>query len=39
MAGTSIQGLQNQLFSSFMLFTVFGNLVQQMMPSTCLPNK
>lgn len=28
-AGTSIQALQNQLFSIFMLFTIFGQLVQQ----------
>ncbi|TNY20426.1 xenobiotic-transporting ATPase [Rhodotorula diobovata] len=31
-AGTSIQGLQNQLFAVFLLFTVFGQLVQQIMP-------
>lgn len=31
-AGTSIQSLQNQLFSIFLLFTIFGQLVQQMMP-------
>ncbi|BGP42684.1 Multidrug resistance protein [Rhodotorula kratochvilovae] len=31
-ADTSIQGLQNQLFSVFLLFTVFGQLVQQIMP-------
>lgn len=31
-AGTSLQGLQNQLFSIFMLLTIFGNLVQQIMP-------
>ena len=31
-AGTSLQGLQNQLFSLFMLMTMFGNLVQQIMP-------
>ena len=31
-AGTSLQGLQNQLFSIFMLMTLFGNLVQQIMP-------
>jgi ATP-binding cassette, subfamily G (WHITE), member 2, PDR len=29
---TSLQGMQNQLFSIFMLLTVFGNLVQQIMP-------
>ncbi len=28
----SLQGLQNQLFSIFMLMTIFGNLVQQIMP-------
>ncbi|KAH7409048.1 AtrD, ABC-transporter [Cadophora sp. MPI-SDFR-AT-0126] len=28
----SLQGSQNQLFSIFMLFTIFGNLVQQIMP-------
>lgn len=28
----SLQGTQNQLLSIFMLFTVFGNLVQQIMP-------
>ncbi|KAL2826962.1 ABC-2 type transporter-domain-containing protein [Aspergillus cavernicola] len=27
------QGLQNQMFSIFMLMTVFGNLVQQIMPN------
>jgi len=26
------QGLQNQMFSIFMTFTIFGNLVQQIMP-------
>ncbi|WRT64947.1 uncharacterized protein IL334_001887 [Kwoniella shivajii] len=31
-AGTSQQGLQNQLFSVFMLFTIFGQLVQQITP-------
>ena len=31
-APTSMQGIQNQLFSIFMLLTIFGNLVQQMMP-------
>lgn len=31
-AGTSQQGLQNQLFAMFMLFTIFGQLVQQIMP-------
>lgn len=29
---TSLQGLQNQLFAVFMILTIFGNLVQQMMP-------
>lgn len=29
---TSLQGLQNQLFSIFMLMTIFGNLTQQIMP-------
>jgi ATP-binding cassette subfamily G (WHITE) protein 2 (PDR) len=28
----SLQGMQNQLFSIFMLLTVFGNLYQQIMP-------
>ncbi|KAL5327920.1 hypothetical protein ACEPPN_005626 [Leptodophora sp. 'Broadleaf-Isolate-01'] len=28
----SLQGSQNQLFSIFMHFTIFGNLVQQIMP-------
>jgi ATP-binding cassette subfamily G (WHITE) protein 2 (PDR) len=28
----SLQGMQNQLFSIFMLLTVFGNLCQQIMP-------
>ncbi|KAL2857306.1 putative multidrug resistance ABC transporter [Aspergillus pseudoustus] len=28
----SIQGLQNQMFAIFMLFTIFGQLVQQIMP-------
>jgi ATP-binding cassette subfamily G (WHITE) protein 2 (PDR) len=32
-ADTSMQGLQNQLFSIFMVFTVFGQLVQQIMPN------
>lgn len=31
-APVSQQGLQNQMFSIFMLFTIFGNLVQQIMP-------
>ncbi|KAA8565710.1 hypothetical protein EYC84_009553 [Monilinia fructicola] len=29
---TSLQGMQNQLFAIFMLLTIFGNLVQQIMP-------
>lgn len=28
----SLQGLQNQLFSIFMMMTIFGNLTQQIMP-------
>lgn len=31
-AENSLQGLQNQLFSIFMLLTIFGQLVQQIMP-------
>ncbi|PQE27601.1 ABC transporter Cdr4 protein [Rutstroemia sp. NJR-2017a BBW] len=31
-AENSLQGLQNQMFSIFMLMTIFGNLVQQIMP-------
>ncbi|KAJ5082688.1 ABC multidrug transporter C [Penicillium argentinense] len=31
----SAQGLQNQMFSIFMLMTIFGNLVQQIMPHFC----
>ncbi|OWP04280.1 hypothetical protein B2J93_9348 [Marssonina coronariae] len=31
-AGTSEQEMQNQMFSIFMLFTIFGQLVQQIMP-------
>ena len=31
-AGTSVQSLQNQMFSIFMIFVLFGNLVQQIMP-------
>ncbi|KAI9099899.1 putative ABC transporter [Phlyctochytrium arcticum] len=31
-AGTSLQGLQNQMFSIFMLLTIFGQLSQQIMP-------
>ncbi|KLT39406.1 putative xenobiotic-transporting ATPase [Cutaneotrichosporon oleaginosum] len=32
-ADTSQQGLQNQLFAVFMSFTIFGQLVQQIMPN------
>ena len=32
-AGTSSQALQNQMFSIFMIFILFGNLVQQIMPN------
>ncbi|KAL8941518.1 MAG: hypothetical protein Q9216_002200 [Gyalolechia sp. 2 TL-2023] len=32
MSPLSLQGLQNQLFSIFMLMTIFGNLTQQIMP-------
>ncbi|KAL9057263.1 MAG: hypothetical protein Q9162_002467 [Coniocarpon cinnabarinum] len=32
-AGTSQQSLQNQMFSIFMIFILFGNLVQQIMPN------
>ncbi|KZO90913.1 hypothetical protein CALVIDRAFT_602620 [Calocera viscosa TUFC12733] len=31
-ADNTIQGLQNQMFSIFMLLTIFGNLTQQIMP-------
>ena len=31
-AANSLQGLQNQMFSMFMLLTIFGQLVQQIMP-------
>jgi len=31
-AGTSLQGLQNQMFAIFMLLTIFGQLNQQIMP-------
>ncbi|OCK80389.1 putative multidrug resistance ABC transporter [Lepidopterella palustris CBS 459.81] len=31
-AHNSIQGLQNQMFAIFMLMTIFGQLVQQIMP-------
>ncbi|THC96619.1 hypothetical protein EYZ11_003911 [Aspergillus tanneri] len=34
-AQNSKQGLQNQMFSIFMLMTIFGNLVQQIMPNFC----
>lgn len=34
-ANNSQQGLQNQMFSIFMLMTIFGNLVQQIMPNFC----
>lgn len=34
-AHNSLQGLQNQMFSIFMLMTIFGNLVQQIMPNFC----
>lgn len=34
-AHNSLQGLQNQMFSIFMLMTIFGNLVQQIMPHFC----
>ncbi|GES59343.1 pleiotropic drug resistance protein PDR [Aspergillus terreus] len=34
-AHNSQQGLQNQMFSIFMLLTIFGNLVQQIMPNFC----
>ncbi|XHG07201.1 hypothetical protein AWENTII_010361 [Aspergillus wentii] len=34
-AKNSQQGLQNQMFSIFMLMTIFGNLVQQIMPNFC----
>ncbi|KAF2137562.1 uncharacterized protein K452DRAFT_312182 [Aplosporella prunicola CBS 121167] len=32
-AKNTTQGLQNQMFSVFMLMTIFGNLVQQIMPN------
>lgn len=32
-AQTSMQGLQNQMLCVFMLMTIFGNLVQQIMPN------
>ncbi|KAI9803300.1 MAG: hypothetical protein M1825_002091 [Sarcosagium campestre] len=31
-AENSLQGLQNQMFAVFMLMTIFGNIVQQIMP-------
>jgi ATP-binding cassette subfamily G (WHITE) protein 2 (PDR) len=31
-SAVSLQGLQNQLFSIFMMMTIFGNLTQQIMP-------
>ncbi|OOF95383.1 hypothetical protein ASPCADRAFT_207854 [Aspergillus carbonarius ITEM 5010] len=34
-AKNSAQGLQNQMFSIFMLMTIFGNLVQQILPNFC----
>lgn len=34
-AQNSVQGLQNQMFSIFMLSTIFSNLVQQIMPHFC----
>lgn len=34
-ADNTQQGLQNQMFSIFMLMTIFGNLVQQIMPNFC----
>lgn len=34
-AQNSQQGLQNQMFSIFMLLTIFINLVQQIMPNFC----
>lgn len=35
-AGTSQQELQNQMFAIFMLFTIFGQLAQQIMPNFVL---
>lgn len=32
-AGTTQQSLQNQMFSIFMIFLLFGNLIQQIMPN------
>ncbi|KAJ6016384.1 hypothetical protein N7540_010975 [Penicillium herquei] len=34
-ARNTAQGLQNQMFSIFMLMTIFGNLVQQILPNFC----
>jgi ABC-type multidrug transport system permease subunit len=34
-SSNTTQGLQNQMFSIFMLMTIFGNLVQQIMPHFC----
>lgn len=34
-ADNTQQGLQNQMFSVFMLLTIFGNLAQQIMPNFC----
>ncbi|PYH42416.1 pleiotropic drug resistance family ABC transporter [Aspergillus saccharolyticus JOP 1030-1] len=34
-ASNSLQGMQNQMFSIFMLMTIFGNLCQQIMPHFC----
>ncbi|PYI23072.1 putative ABC transporter [Aspergillus violaceofuscus CBS 115571] len=34
-AKNTSQGLQNQMFSIFMLMTIFGNLVQQILPNFC----
>ncbi|KIY49372.1 pleiotropic drug resistance protein PDR [Fistulina hepatica ATCC 64428] len=31
-AGTSQQGLQDQMFACFMLYTIFNNMVQQILP-------
>ncbi|KAF3941690.1 hypothetical protein ABW19_dt0210327 [Dactylella cylindrospora] len=34
-AGTSLAGLQGQMFSIFLILTTFGQLVQQLMPHFC----
>ena len=34
-AHSDTQGLQNQMFGIFMILTIFGNLVQQIMPHFC----